>query len=361
MRYCAKCGTQLNDGVKYCIACGAPAFPETGGPVPTYSNGGAVRGAERPVVPETWRQPAPSPQIRDLPEYVRKVTMLEQSVYKQTKAMEELSDHIDDLGTPAGYSPPREPNTYSENIFSGTWTAVCSGFTCGLLGWIFRGWRFISSSITCAIIFACIVIFYHIIHAYSVNNGWWNDYRSNYAAYEAAMAEDKMRIQAELQQKQKLIPVLESMEREKEKTASILSYYYSKGIIYPKYQNLVAMCSIYEYFASGRCRELTGYEGAYSIYENEARLERICTKLDEVIERLDEIRQNQYMLYEVIQKTNQLTERLISETVNQSQLLEQTVQNTALTAYYSEIAANNSEACAWIGIANYAELQRRDY
>lgn len=362
MRYCTKCGMQLNDGMKFCAACGAPVFPATGAAAtPAYSYDRERYRVENPFVPENPLQSTTSLQIRDLPEYIHKVTMLEKSVYAQSQTIEELSDHIDGLGIPAGYCPPREPNPYSENVLSGTWTAVCCGFSCGLLGWIFRGWQFISSSITCAILFVGIVILYHVMHSYSVNNGWWKDYRENYAAYEAAMEEDKVRIQTELYQKQKLIPVLETMKREKEKTETILSHYYGKGVIYPKYQNLVAMCSIHEYFEARRCRELTGYEGAYNIYENEVRLDRICTKLDEAIERLDEIKQNQYMLYDAIQKTNQLTERLLSETVKQTQLLDQTAQNTALSAHFAQIAADNAEACAWIGIANYAELRKNNY
>lgn len=46
---------------------------------------------------------------------------------------------------------------------------------------------------------------------------------------------------------------------------------YEMGIIYPKYRNLVAVSTIYEYLSSGRCDRLDGPDGAYNLYEMELR------------------------------------------------------------------------------------------
>ncbi len=71
----------------------------------------------------------------------------------------------------------------------------------------------------------------------------------------------------------------------------------SLGILYPKYCDLVALSSIYEYLISGRCDKLEGPYGAYNIYENECISHTIISKLDDIIDSLETIKQNQYMLY----------------------------------------------------------------
>ncbi|HIW25717.1 MAG TPA: hypothetical protein H9688_06470 [Firmicutes bacterium] len=79
---------------------------------------------------------------------------------------------------------------------------------------------------------------------------------------------------------------------------------YDKNIIFPKYRRLSLVCSLYEYFCSGRCSTLEGHEGAYNILEMEIRLDRIITQMDMVITRLESIRDGQYVLYSAIQDSN---------------------------------------------------------
>mgnify|MGYP001864484039 FL=1 len=79
---------------------------------------------------------------------------------------------------------------------------------------------------------------------------------------------------------------------------------YDKNIIFPKYRRLPLVCSLYEYFCSGRCSTLEGHEGAYNILEMEIRLDRIITQMDMVITRLESIRDGQYVLYSAIQDSN---------------------------------------------------------
>ncbi len=45
----------------------------------------------------------------------------------------------------------------------------------------------------------------------------------------------------------------------------------------------------------GRCVAFEGHEGAYNIYENEIRLNVVIQKLDDVIQKLDQIQDNQYI------------------------------------------------------------------
>lgn len=64
---------------------------------------------------------------------------------------------------------------------------------------------------------------------------------------------------------------IDSMKIPLRKTKQLLRKLYSADVVYPKYRNMVAMCTIYEYLASGRCETLDGAQGAYNLYEAEIR------------------------------------------------------------------------------------------
>ncbi len=126
-----------------------------------------------------------------------------------------------------------------------------------------------------------------------------------------------------------------------EESKALLQQMYSIGIIYPKYQNLIAISSFYDYLMSGRCSELEGHEGAYNIYEMEARLDRIVTQLDVVIQKLDQIQRNQYMLYKAIQEGNKQNQELLSKLTSAvkgvSERLDAQGRSIAYAAYEAEL------------------------
>ena len=72
---------------------------------------------------------------------------------------------------------------------------------------------------------------------------------------------------------------------------------YGLNMVYGKYRNFVAYSSFYEYFDSGRCEMLTGVDGAYNIFEQEIRMDRIIYRLDIIVLQLNQIQKNQYKLY----------------------------------------------------------------
>ena len=76
-----------------------------------------------------------------------------------------------------------------------------------------------------------------------------------------------------------------------------------KGLImWASARDFVAVSSFYEYISSGRCETLEGPNGAYNLYENEIRMNTVIEKLNNVIESLEEIKQNQFMIYSAIQE-----------------------------------------------------------
>lgn len=144
---------------------------------------------------------------------------------------------------------------------------------------------------------------------------------------------------------------------------------YSYNIIFDKYRNIVALSTFYEYLMTGRCESLDGVNGAYNIYENEIRLDTIITQLDEIKIKLDEIKQNQYMMYKTmkdIQSSLNHLEASMDKAVkalesidtkatttnnylaNISQNSEVIAHNTAVSAYYSKKNAELTNALGFM-------------
>lgn len=122
----------------------------------------------------------------------------------------------------------------------------------------------------------------------------------------------------------------------------LLKEYYTFDTIYPKYHTLPALTSIYEYFMTGRCTELTGPHGAYNLYEDEVRKDMIISQLNLIIDNLEQIKQNQYMLYEELVKVRDEVNNMgtamkeIERTVKEIKTISQ------INTYYLSVAAKNS-------------------
>lgn len=116
---------------------------------------------------------------------------------------------------------------------------------------------------------------------------------------------------------------------------------YSAGIIFGKYQNAVALSSFYEYLVSGRCEKLEGTNGAYNLYESEVRANRVIEQLDTVIDSLEQIKSNQYMMYSAMCSMKKELAQL-NETMN-----------SALTAIYS---IENSTSDAVIQLEGISQI-----
>jgi hypothetical protein len=112
----------------------------------------------------------------------------------------------------------------------------------------------------------------------------------------------------------------------------------------------VPICSFYEYFCSGRCNSLEGHEGAYNIYENELRQNLIIGKLDVVIDRLDQIEGNQYMLYDAINSTNQRINNISREMKTLSGQIKSISASSRIIEYNTAKSMENTEVLKWLEI-----------
>lgn len=153
---------------------------------------------------------------------------------------------------------------------------------------------------------------------------------------------------------------------------------YSYSVIYKKYRNLIALSSIYEYLDSGRCDTLTGAHGAYNMFEKEARANEVIIKLNVIINSLEKIKTNQYILYSELKQVNdnlQSINKSLSDVIDEISQINANLEknnsyieiiknieagifeaslstaksakeikhNTSIAAYYSRLTAENTK------------------
>ena len=130
-------------------------------------------------------------------------------------------------------------------------------------------------------------------------------------------------------------------------TKETLEKLYSLDIIYPKYRNLSALTSIYEYLESGRCTKLTGTNGAYNLYEDEMRKDRIISQLNTIIDNLEQIKQNQFMLYQQMNKILEETQQISASLRHIEYTTDAILGLTQLNVFFNSVTAENSAAVSF--------------
>ncbi|MCI5935782.1 MAG: DUF308 domain-containing protein [Lachnospiraceae bacterium] len=256
----------------------------------------------------------------DLKEYLKIVVNMEQNIYLQNNMLSQMKMRYSQLGRPRIYDELDEPEDSSKDSFiTGILYAVLA-----LVGFILLrlGIKLCTGSGSNSFIFGLIaliiggiMLIYGLFVAIGTFGQSFSDKRkyaddkrefeASYEKYENNIQSDKKRVSQEELEKKVLSSEIASLQKQNSESKQNLNQIYSLNIIFPKYRNLVMLCSIYEYICAGRCSTLEGHEGAYNILEMEIRLDRIITQLDMIVNRLDDIRNNQYVLYSAIQETNQ--------------------------------------------------------
>lgn len=153
-------------------------------------------------------------------------------------------------------------------------------------------------------------------------------------------------------------------------TKNTLEAYYRKDIIYPKYRSLIPISSFCDYLQSGVCETLEGHEGCYNKFDPEVRLDTIISRIDDVIDNLDQIKFNQHTLYEEVVKCNEKLDNLstgISEMTNNitgsiEEVKAKTVaaingndHSNAMLEYYAEETLHNVNNIKWLQQMDYID------
>ncbi len=158
----------------------------------------------------------------------------------------------------------------------------------------------------------------------------------------------QMQLQPNIISTNQLIPELQSRLKKSQqillKTRQILQGTYNMDYIYPKYRNIVAVCTMLEYLESGRCESLTGTNGAYNLYESELRANMIIGQLSDIGEKLERISDNQRQLADVLSSSVRRT-NCILESMHGT--LGQIAQNTEYIQYCNQVTAQNTAFLSW--------------
>ncbi|MBR2742440.1 MAG: hypothetical protein IKD89_02520 [Clostridia bacterium] len=140
-----------------------------------------------------------------------------------------------------------------------------------------------------------------------------------------------------------------------EKSYKARNELYASNIVFGKYRDIVALTTFYEYLMSGRCTSLEGPNGAYNLYESEVRANMIISQLSTIIEKLEDIKKNQYMIYSELQTINTNLETLSSKMDSMMSAVAFIGSNTAQIANNTAYIAYNTEVTAFYSKKN-AEL-----
>lgn len=133
-------------------------------------------------------------------------------------------------------------------------------------------------------------------------------------------------------------------------TERVLEQLYDLDVIFPKYRELVALCSMYEYFITGRVTTFKGADGAYNLFESELRQNLIIASIQDIGSQLEDIKRNQYTLYSEMKRSNELLSGISSSLdatlATVSSIRQLTAVNNVLTASVAE----NAEALKYIAL-----------
>lgn len=147
--------------------------------------------------------------------------------------------------------------------------------------------------------------------------------------------------------------ILQSIQAQMQKSIALRDAFYAQeNFLYAKYLTLPALTSIYEYFLTGRCDELTGPHGAYNLYEDEVRKDTVIEKLNVVIENLEQIKQSQYLLYQQVKAIQQTTNAIAQELVQIKGYTIALTQLSALNAYYARLNERNTRISMYYHLAS---------
>lgn len=293
-------------------------------------------------------------------QYLEILLDMHKTLYIQETTLTKLKQEYSSLGRQKRFSLPERVESKGDYAEGMVMTGIVTGIIVGLIFVIFYFKDSFNFGGIVTIIFSPIVfaftglvgggvlglifgpIFGKLIH--TKNQGELNrKYREEMREYNKLVEDDKMRLRYEEVQRNFLYEQIASLQTQIKKSKDNLSYFYSKNVIDKIYYNdMVAIASFYQYFKTKQTYSLgfdrsTGDTGAYRIYEYEKRMNIIITKLDTVIEKLDEIKNNQAVLYSTIIDANNKIDRMNKNVLLASQNMHNDMRNqTELMTYNNE-------------------------
>lgn len=295
---------------------------------------------------------------REMIPYLQKIISLEQAAYVEESTLRQLQMRRKNTDTKKHQVPvPIKAAPSRTAVFEAPLIVLYLGLpAAGVIFFIFLFFlsKDIAESFRAAIIALLIVAICIILLCVWVDHSTNVEHEEEYKLQMQQKSSDVQREEQRYQQAVQLVPYLDQLivesERKLTDTRELLQKAYDKGLLYGKYRNFVAVCSICEYLESGRCSELSGPDGAYNLFEMEIRMNLVITQLNSIISKLDQIQANQAMLYDAISAGNQLTSQLIDQTNECIRLGQYNARQNAITAYYSQQTAQEVSFSNWLQV-----------
>ena len=264
----------------------------------------------------------------NLKTYLRNVYELEASVYQQEQCIQNIQNRLSSLPTVEPATPKNTPGILYCLLY-----AVPMAIVGALL---LNGGSFLSVAAAVFLLFGAGIMLLAGIVCIPKDNSEQNRDKNNYIRELSQYRNGQV-------VKKALEADLPALRNKLSETQNLLRSYYAKGVLHPNYQNFVAVAYLLDCIDTGRYTKLDGPDGAYNQFELEVRMDRISSQLDTVIDKLDQIRQNQYSLYAAITQANRTNEFMFQRLDGYCRNLDTLNVNTAQIRQSLNIANHTAE------------------
>lgn len=295
-----------------------------------------------------------------LKEYLSIILDMEKNIYIQKNTLDKMYQKRNSLGRKITIEMPnckRAETDYGEYMLTVGLIFGVIGFVIGLFA---RWGEFWNNSGIFAIILAPLfgifialivgilsaIIIGPIVAKCSSNKEqaeYDSDYKYRLNEYDRLKSVDEKRVRNENIIRGNIQREIEILEEKYADSKKRLNEFYNYNIVDQKYwHNIVAISSFYQYLSEKRTYSLefdqkTGDRGAYNIYNEEAQRGIIIIQLGKVLDKLDQVTENQYMLQNTLRDANSKINSLSSNINHMSRQISSSIQEqTAIQAYNSE-------------------------
>lgn len=278
MKYCVKCGNEIEEGFMFCPECGTKVV------VPSVNNTASLGIAKSATM-----------SIGDLLTYIRMAANLEKGYYKLGKIRDNIQSNINELNRRANEAKwqqnvqapqqPVEPIDYSddkyhiemEREYDTSGSATAEALTAMFLPAVWIAGEGVKKH----------------KEIKKAKERLRNRYENEYKQYLADKAEFPHKLQAhntyikaKAQEEktalvgiQDLYRVKADIERQMDVAESHIQTFYSADVLYPKYRGLIPVIMFCEYLESGRCDSI---KECINTYEEDVKHRDIVTRLENI-------------------------------------------------------------------------------
>lgn len=297
-----------------------------------------------------------------LKEYLYIIFDMEKNIYIQKNTLENMYQKRNSLGRKRNIELPRCSQAsadYGDSAILGILTCIVVAIVImvikinsfdnnsGLIGAVNEAasifGSLIFSMIVGAICGAIVVAIAANIRKENLQKEYDKEYSYKIKEYDRLKKEDEKRVRKENIIRGNIQREIEILEEKYADSKKRLNEFYNYNIVDKKYwHNIVAISSFYQYLSEKRTYSLefdqkTGDQGAYNIYNEEAQRGIIIIQLGKVLDKLDQVIENQYMLQNTLRDANRKINSLSSNINQMSRQISSSIQEqTAIQEYNAE-------------------------